>query len=117
MITFYGYKKCSTCRKAEQVLSKAGVAYKFVDITQEPPQAATIKKVAQQAQRTLRQMFNTSGVVYREKKIKDRVADLTDNEIGSLLAEDGRLIKRPIVTDGSRSTVGFTPDEFSSTWR
>ena len=70
MITFYGYKKCSTCRKAEQVLSKAGVTYKFVDITQEPPPAATIKKVAQQAQRTLRQMFNTSGVVYREKKIK-----------------------------------------------
>lgn len=117
MITFYGYKKCSTCRKAEQSLNKAGIAYEYVDITQAPPSATTIKTIAQQAQRTLQQMFNTSGVIYREQKIKARLADMSDSEKASLLAGEGRLIKRPIVTDGIHSTVGYNPKEFSSIWR
>lgn len=117
MITLYGYKKCSTCRKAELALSKAGVAYTFVDITEHPPSAATLKTVAQQAGRELTKMFNTSGVVYREQNIKAKLAAMTDTDMLKTLAAEGRLIKRPIVTDGKTSTVGFDEAEFKRAWR
>jgi len=117
MITFYGYKKCSTCRKAELALSKAGKAYTFVDITEHPPTTATLKAVAQQAGRELTKMFNTSGVVYREQNIKAKLAAMSHGDMLKMLAAEGRLIKRPIVTDGTTSTVGFDEAEFKSAWR
>lgn len=116
MLTFYGYKKCDTCRKAERVLTKAEVTYTFVDITQNPPTAGVIGAIAKQAGLTPRQMFNTSGVAYREKNIKVSAAKLSDPAILALLAADGRLIKRPLVTDGINSTVGFESGTFMSVW-
>lgn len=116
MITLYGYKKCGTCRKAELVLSKAGIAYAFVDITEKPPSAATLKTMAQQAGRDLKKMFNTSGVSYREQNIKEKLPGLSDAAMLKLLAADGRLIKRPLVTDGKSSTVGFDEGEFRRVW-
>lgn len=117
MITLYGYKKCSTCRQAEATLNKVGVAYTFVDIIEHPPSAALLKTVAQQARRELKKMFNASGVVYRELNIKDKLAGLSEAEILKLLATDGRLIKRPIITDGHSSTVGFDEKELKRVWR
>lgn len=117
MITLYGYKKCGTCRKAESVLSEKGIAYTFVDITENPPSAATLKNVAQQVGRDVKKMFNTSGVLYREQNIKAKLAALSDADMLKLLATDGRLIKRPIVTDGKTSTVGFDEREFTRVWR
>ena len=45
VIKFYGYKKCGTCRKAEKVLVEKNIAYTFIDITENPPSAATLKKM------------------------------------------------------------------------
>lgn len=116
MIRFYGYKKCGTCRKAEKFLERAGVNYEFIDITETPPTATTIKTVAQQASVALKKLFNTSGVQYRELKIKERLPSLSDKEIVTLLAGNGRLIKRPLITDGQRATVGFNEEVFTKTW-
>jgi arsenate reductase len=116
MIKFYGYKKCGTCRKAELVLSKTGIEYSFIDITENPPSATALKTIAQQAGRELKKMFNTSGVSYREQNIKEQLPGLSDAEMLKLLAADGRLIKRPLVTDGKRSTVGFDEGEFKKAW-
>ncbi len=117
MIKLYGYKKCGTCRKAESVLAKAGVDYTFIDITENPPSSVALKNMAQQASRDLKKMFNTSGVMYREKNIKAKLTELSDAEILKLLASDGRLIKRPVVTDGTKTTVGFDETEFKRAWR
>ena len=117
MIKFYGYKKCGTCRKAEQALASYGCEYKFIDVTEQPPSASAIKKIAQQAEVELKKMFNTSGVQYRELKIKDQLPTLTDNQIAAMLAGNGRLIKRPLVTDGTRATVGFKEEVFKSIWQ
>ena len=116
MIQFYGYKKCGTCRKAEKLLERAGVSYTFIDITEQPPTATMINSIAQQAGVALKKLFNTSGVQYRELKIKERLAALSDKEIVTLLAGNGRLIKRPLVTDGNRATVGFDEELFAKTW-
>lgn len=116
MLTFYGYKKCGTCRKAERALGRLKIDYRFVDVTERPPAAGTLRKLARQAGVEARRLFNTSGVQYRALGIKDRVAGMGEEEIFRLLATDGRLVKRPIVTDGTRTTVGFREAEFLAVW-
>ncbi len=116
MLKFYGYKKCNTCRKAEKWLSETGVAYEFVDITVNPPSAADIAAIADFAKIPLKKMFNTSGIQYRELKIKEKLPALSEREILALLSGNGRLIKRPLVTDGSHATVGFNENQFAEIW-
>jgi arsenate reductase len=117
MIQFYGYKKCGTCRKAEKALEKYGVEYDFIDITETPPSAATLKKIVEQAGIEMNKMFNTSGVQYRELNIKAKLPGMNTKEILDLLAGNGRLIKRPLVTDGVKATVGFKEEDFEKTWK
>lgn len=117
MLKFYGYKKCSTCRKAEKALAKSGREFEFIDITEAPPSQAALKRIVQQSGAELKKFFNTSGVQYKELKIKDKVADMGEAEILAMLAGNGRLVKRPLVTDGSRSTVGFDEKVFVKTWK
>jgi arsenate reductase (glutaredoxin) len=117
MLTFYGYKKCDTCRKAEKALTGLGREYAFVDITENPPSRAALKKIAAQSGADPKKLFNTSGVQYKELKIKDKAPKLSESEILDLLAGNGRLIKRPLVTDGAKSTVGFEAAAFAKAWK
>lgn len=117
MLKFYGYKQCGTCRKAMKALDGWGVDYRFIDITERPPGAGVLKRLARQAGVAPGKLFNTSGAQYRALKIKDRLPGMRDAEIYNLLAGNGRLIKRPIVTDGRRTTIGFQAEQFEKTWR
>lgn len=117
MIQFYGYDKCSTCRKAKKWLDERGVAYRFIDITQQPPTAATLRGILQAGGYELRHLFNTSGQLYRQMDIKSKLPGMSQAEALALLAKHGKLVKRPIVTDGrSRHTVGFDEDQFRRVW-
>jgi arsenate reductase len=116
MLKFYGYKQCGTCRKAEQFLQHAGIAYEFIDITENPPGAEELAAIVERANVPLNKLFNTSGVQYRELKIKERLPALSGPEILALLAGNGRLIKRPLVTDEKRATVGFNTEQFAAVW-
>lgn len=116
MLKFYGYKKCDTCRKAEKALVKAGREYEFIDITEAPPAAPALKQIVQQSGAELKKFFNTSGVQYKELGIKDKVPGMTEAQILAMLAGNGRLLKRPLVTDGTRSTVGFDEKVFGKAW-
>ena len=117
MPRFYGYKQCGTCRKAERFLQQAGIGYEFVDITEHPPTAEELAAVVQHANVPLNKLFNTSGVQYRELKIREQLPTLSDREILALLAGNGRLIKRPLITDEKRATVGFNEERFAAIWR
>jgi len=116
MITFYGYKKCSTCRKAEKALESKGTPYAFCDITEAPPSKTTLKKILEQSGVPLKKLFNTSGEQYKLLGIKDKLATMTDAQALELLAGNGRLIKRPLVTDGAKATVGFDEAAFGKAW-
>ncbi len=116
MLKFYGYKKCSTCRKAEKALETAGVSYGFADITETPPSKMELKKILEQSGLPLRKLFNTSGEQYKLLGIKDKIGSMTDAAAFDLLAGNGRLIKRPLVTDGKSATVGFDEVLFGRTW-
>lgn len=64
----------------------------------------------------LKYFFNTSGIKYRELKLKDRIADLSDLEASKLLASDGKLIKRPLMIEGEHFTCGFKEDLYQREW-
>jgi len=116
VITLYGYKKCGTCRKAEQKLKELGKDYDYVDITEAPPKAEMLQQVAEQAGVAPEKLFNTSGIQYRELNIKTKLPKLNHEQMFELLAGSGRLIKRPIVSDGKRATVGYLEQVFVKTW-
>lgn len=116
MITFYGYKKCGTSRKGEKALQEYGSEYSFIDITKKPPSKAALKKMIEQSGEPIKKFFNTSGVEYKTLRMKDRLKEMSEKEMIDLLASRGRLIKRPIATDGKKTTVGFNEEIFSRTW-
>lgn len=116
MLKLYGYKKCGTCRKVEKFFQQINVEYTFVDITENPPTPEELVDIAKLANVPLKKLFNTSGVQYRELKIKAQLPTLSDLEILALLAGNGRLIKRPLVTDGKKATVGFKEESFVEVW-
>lgn len=116
MLKLYGYKKCGACRKAEKFLQQVSVDYTFVDITENPPTPETLANIAKLANVPLKKLFNTSGVHYRELNIKAQLPTMSDLEILALLASNGRLIKRPLVTDEKQATVGFKEETFIDVW-
>lgn len=111
---FYQYNKCGTCRKAKKFLDERNIRYHEFDITHNPPPKTILKQALRQV--GMKKLFNTSGVEYRERKIKDRIKTMTEAEALDLLASSGRLIKRPIAADGDRLTVGFDLDQYRETW-
>ncbi len=116
---FYGYKACSTCRKAQKFLEACGREYEYSDITQNPPSRGTLEAILQEGSYTLSDLFNKSGMLYREMKMKDKIKTISQDEALTLLAENGKLIKRPIVideTNGFKASVGFKEETFSNLW-
>jgi len=112
MIKFYGYDKCSTCRDAKKYLQDKGVAFENINIVDKPPSVSELKKVLRSEQYTMRQLFNTAGEVYREMKLADKMEEMSESALLKLLSENGRLVKRPFVTDGEKYTVGFDKKSF-----
>ncbi len=116
MITFYGYDKCSTCRKAKKALADRKIVFAFVDITETPPPKRLLKQIVDSGDYKLSDLLNKSGVQYRELNMKERVKNMTPGDLIDVLADNGRLCKRPIVTDGKQHTVGFDEATFKKAW-
>ena len=110
----HSYNKCGTCRKAIQFLENKKVKFELIDITETPP-TKQILKAAIKA-KGMKKLFNTSGVQYRELKIKDKIKTMTENQAVDLLASNGRLVKRPIAVDKNKITVGFDIEEYKKVW-
>lgn len=115
-ITFYWYPNCGTCRKAKNWLDAHGVSYNAVHIVENPPNRDENEQLYKKSGLELKRFFNTSGQKYRELGLKDKINTLEEGELLDLLASDGMLLKRPIVTNGEKVTVGFKEEEFEKEW-
>lgn len=113
---FYGYNKCDTCRKAKKWLEAKGKKLEDIDITTNPPTYAQLKEYLDQSARPLKDFLNKSGQQYRALNMKEKVKELSEDEILKMLAKEGRLIKRPIVSDGKKVSVGFDEKDFKTLW-
>jgi len=111
---FFSYSKCGTCRKAKKILDAYKVSYDEIDITETPPPKSVLKKAIKL--KGMKKLFNTSGEQYKKLRIKDKIGDMTEVQAIELLSSNGRLVKRPIVVDGNRITVGFDEIEYKEVW-
>jgi arsenate reductase len=116
MLTFYHYARCNTCVRAKKYLAAKGYALKEIDITTSPPPEVELKRFISKSGRRYTDFLNRSGTQYREKNMKEKVKRLSEPEVIKMLSSEGRLIKRPIVTDGTKVTVGFDEAEFKKDW-
>lgn len=115
-ITYYGYPKCSTCKKAEKWLAANDLSFKAINIAETPPSEDELRQLISDSGLDIKKFFNVSGKVYREEKLKDKLPEMTEDEKIKLLASNGMLIKRPIVSGNGKVTVGFKENEFEKTW-
>lgn len=93
---FIEYPKCSTCQKAKKWLDENKIEYVDRNIVTETPTKEKLKKWITKSGLDVRKFFNTSGMKYRELNIKEKIKDMSEDEIYELLASDGMLIKRPL---------------------
>jgi arsenate reductase len=112
-LKIYSYAGCSTCRKALSYLKDQGVEAEVVDITVTPPTRAELAAMLGRVGGQVKRLFNTSGQVYREQKVGEKLASMTDEQALGLLAGNGRLVKRPFLMRGKEAlAVGFKDDEW-----
>ncbi|MFS8652270.1 MAG: arsenate reductase family protein [Caldibacillus sp.] len=115
-LKFYWYPQCGTCRKAKKWLDEKGIDYEAVHIVENPPSREELEDLYEKSGLELKKFFNTSGRKYRELGLKDKVKTAPEEELLAILASDGMLLKRPIITDGEKVTVGFNEELFEETW-
>ena len=108
------YPKCGTCRKAQKWLEDNGIGYDYRDIKTDNPSAEELAGWIRSSGLPARKFFNTSGMLYRDMQLKDKLPSMTEDEMVSLLAPDGMLVKRPIAVLPDRILVGFKEPEWES---
>lgn len=116
-IQFIHYPKCTTCKKAQKWLDENEIAYEEIHVVEQTPSKEQLERYWKASGLELKKFFNTSGMKYRELGLKDRLAEMTEEEQLALLASDGMLIKRPLVTDGEKVTLGFKEADFIDSWK
>lgn len=106
----YQYPPCGTCREAIKWLKEQGHELELRHIVETPPSPEQLTEYIRLSGLPIAKWFNVSGDVYRQLGLKDRLPSMSDEEKIRLLASNGMLIKRPVITDGHRATVGFRDD-------
>ena len=107
MNLFICYDRCSTCQKAEAWLRSRGLAYEKRPIREQNPSAEELRLWQQRRGLPLRRFFNTSGLLYKELQLKDKLPGMSEEEMLALLATDGMLVKRPLLITDEAVLPGF----------
>lgn len=110
---FVCYPKCSTCKKAEKWLDENNITYDFRDIKLENPSFDELREWYTKSGLPLKKFFNTSGMLYRQMELKDKLPSMSEDEMLRLLSTDGMLVKRPILVSDEKVLVGFREKEWT----
>lgn len=116
VMKFYCHPTCTTCKKAQKWLEKQNIAYEFINLKETAPAKEELIKLMTHSNRPLKQFFNTSGQLYREYELKDKVSDMSIEAAAELLSENGMLIKRPLAIKQDKCTIGFKENEYEEVW-
>ena len=109
---FVCYPKCSTCQKAKAWLQERGVAFDERDIKQDNPTEQELRAWHEKSGLPLKRFFNTSGLVYKNLGLKDKLPAMSEEEQIALLASDGMLVKRPLLVADDFVLPGFKSAEW-----
>ena len=111
------YPKCTTCQKAKKWLDAHNIAYEDRHIVENNPSYEELKEWYEKSGLPLKKFFNTSGILYKEMQLKDKLPDMSEEEQLKLLASNGMLVKRPLVVDGATVLTGFRVAEWEAKLR
>lgn len=113
MLNYICYPKCTTCQKAQKWLDDNGVSYDLRDIKLNNPTFSELTEWHAKSGLPLKKFFNTSGLKYKSLDLKNKLPQMTEEEMLSLLSTDGMLVKRPIVIGEDFVLVGFKESEWA----
>lgn len=112
MLKFICYPKCTTCQKAKKRLDDSKIEYELRDIKADNPSLEELTAWYKSSGLPLKRFFNTSGLLYKSMDLKNRLPTMSDDEMLSLLASDGMLVKRPLLISDDFVLVGFKEAEW-----
>lgn len=110
---FIEYPKCSTCQRAKKWLDTHHITYTERHIVEENPTYDELKEWYERSGFPLKKFFNTSGMVYREMQLKDKLVTMSEEEQLKLLASNGMLVKRPLIVAEDTVLIGFKEAEWT----
>lgn len=113
MLKFICYPKCTTCQKAKKWLDENNVAYELRDIKLDNPTHTELSEWLKTSGLPIKKLFNTSGLLYKSLDIKNKLPEMTEDEMIALLSSDGMLVKRPLLIGDSFVLAGFKEAEWS----
>lgn len=111
---FLCYPKCSTCQKAQNWLQTQGVDFRLRNIKEGNPTVEELRLWQQRSGQSLKKFFNTSGLLYKELKLKDRLPELLEEEQLALLSSNGMLVKRPLLITEDSVLIGFKEGQWAA---
>jgi transcriptional regulator, Spx/MgsR family len=112
-VTILCYAKCTTCQKAEKWLKEKGIAYNYRPIKEENPTAEELADWIIKSSLPVNRFFNTSGLLYKEQNIKDKIKTSSEKELIDILASNGMMVKRPILLSDNTVLIGFKEAEWN----
>lgn len=110
---FVYYPRCSTCQKAKKWLDENKLKYTERHIVEDNPTYEDLKDWYSRSGLPLKKFFNTSGLLYKDMKLKDKLPGMSEDEQLKLLATNGMLVKRPVIVDGDTVLLGFKETEWA----
>lgn len=109
---FIEYPKCSTCQRAKAWLEENHISFVDRNIITDTPRPEELRKWIHESGLPIKRFFNTSGLVYKKLKLKDKLATMSEEEMISLLSQDGMLLKRPLLIQKGYICPGFRQVEW-----
>ena len=109
---FICYPKCTTCQKAQKWLDEKNIEYELRNIKENKPTHEELKEWYKRSGLPLKRFFNTSGLLYKSMELKDKLPQMSVEEMLLLLSGDGMLVNRPILVSEKFVLVGFKEKEW-----
>lgn len=113
MIKFICYPKCTTCQRAKKWLDDNDIEYELRDIKLDNPTLEELTEWYKKSALPLKKLFNTSGLLYKSLDLKNKLPEMSEDEMLKLLATDGMLVKRPILIGNDCVLIGFKENEWA----
>lgn len=109
---FLEYPKCTTCKRAKKWLEENNIEFDDRHIVEDNPSKEELREFYKKSGLTLNRLFNTSGIMYRELKLKDKVKTAPEEELLDILSTNGMLVKRPLLVLDDKVLVGFKEEQW-----
>lgn len=111
-VLFINYPKCSTCINARKWLEENNIEFESRHIVENNPTKEELKKFIDLSGLPVKKFFNTSGILYREMNLKEKLTTATEDEMIEILSSNGMLVKRPLVITEKGVLIGFKKDKW-----